>query len=305
MLNPSSLYEFLASPEPVRPGVLLVGVEGFMDAGHTVRVLSDHLLDTAAPEHLVSFDADQVFDYRGRRPSIIFDTNKFEDFQRPHLDLYRLSDRDGRTYYLLRGVEPDFQWERVSAAVIELIRTLGVTETISWHGVPMAVPHTRPIGHSLNATEEHLIGGAVSPFGRVQIPAGFAQMLQLRLGEAGHKAVGVVVHVPHYLSDNDFPDAALTALNAIQDAGDLNLPNDALVSAVSDSRLAIAEAIRENPQITEIVEAVENQYDEFVRDRRAQGIPGPEPVVPTAEELGAEFEEFLKNIDDTEGDQDQ
>lgn len=298
MLNPSSLYEFHRAPESGRPGVLLVGVEGFMDAGHTVRVLSDHLMQTSEPELLASFDLDQVYDYRGRRPAIVFDTNRFESFERPKLNLYRLADRDGRSYYLLRGAEPDFQWERVSAAVLELIRTLGVTETVTWQGVPMAVPHTRPIGHSLHATDPALIGDAVSPWGRVQIPAGFTQMLQLRLGEAGHKAMGVTVHVPHYLSDNDFPDAAMIALNAIQDAADLNLPNDALVASISESRLAIEEAIRENPQVIEVVTAIENQYDEFMRSREAQGITGPEPVVPSADELGAEFEAFLKSMDD-------
>lgn len=297
MLNPSSLYEFQSSPDASRPGVLLVGVEGFMDAGRTVRLLTDHLLDTTQSELLATFDLDQLFDYRGRRPLMVFDTNKFESFERPKLTLHRLTDRDGRTYYLLRGAEPDFQWERTAAAIIELVRTLGITETISWHGVPMGVPHTRPIGHSLHATDEGLIGNAVSPFGRVQIPAGFNQMLQLRLGEAGHKAVGVAVHVPHYLAENDFPDAALVALNAIQDAGDLNLPNDALVAAVSESRLQIAAALSENPQVNEAVHAIESQYDEAVASQEGQGLGAPQPNIPSAEELGAEFEAFLQNMD--------
>lgn len=298
MLNPSSLYEFHQAPDPNRPGVLLVGVEGYMDAGHTVKLLADHLLETSEPEHLVSFDIDQLFDYRGRRPSVVFDTNRFEDLHRPHLDLYRMTDRDGHTYYLLRGAEPDFQWERVTAAVMELVRTYGVTETVAWHGIPMAVPHTRPIGYTLTATDQSLIGNPESPFGRVLIPSSFSQMLQVRLGEAGRNAVGVVVHVPHYLSDNDFPEAALVALNAIQDAADLNLPNDALVAAVGDSRKAIADAVAENPQVGEIVKAVEAQYDEIVRNREIHGITGPQPDLPSADELGAEFEAFLNSIGD-------
>lgn len=297
MLNPSSLYEFHRAPDQDKPGVLLVGLDGFMDAGHTVKVLTDHLMVTAEPELLVSFDIDQVYDYRGRRPGIVFDTNRYEAYERPKLNLYRMSDRDGRQFYLLRGVEPDFQWERVAAAVNELIRTLGVTTTISWQGVPMGVPHTRPIGHSLNATDTTMIHDAVSPWGRVQVPSSFTQMLQLRLGEAGHKAMGVVVHVPHYLADNDFPDAALIALNAIQDAGDLNLPNDALVASAAEARVQIEEAVRDSEQVTEIVQAIERQYDEFMRNREALGVTGPEPVVPSADELGAEFEAFLQSMD--------
>lgn len=301
MLNPSSLYEFHRAPDQEQPGVLLVGLDGFMDAGHTIKVLTDHLMVSAEPELLVSFDIDQVYDYRGRRPSIVFDTNRYESYERPKLNLYRLTDRDGRVFYLLRGIEPDFQWERVAAGVIELVRTLGITTTIAWQGAPMGVPHTRPIGHSLTASDPAMINDAVSPWGRVHVPASFSQVLELRLGQAGHKAMGVVVHVPHYLADNDFPDAALIALNAIQDAAELDLPNDALVSQAAEARVQIEEAVRDSEQVTEIVQAIERQYDEFMRNREALGVSGPRPVVPSADELGAEFEAFLQSMDDQPG----
>lgn len=296
-MTPRNLYEFQVSPEGSAPGVLLVGVEGFMDAGSTIRLLSSHLIDTCHAELIVSFDIDQLIDYRGRRPAMVFDTDRYESFDKPHLSLYRLTDREGRAFYLLNGLEPDFQWGRVIDSLRHIMRTLGVTSTIMWHGIPMGVPHTRPTAFTAHATDQSLLTGNPSVFGRVQIPGSFAGLLQLRLGEAGQKAMGFSVHVPHYLADSEYPDAALTALNAIGDAAGLNLPNDALVSAVSDSRAQIASAIGQTPEIAQLISRMEEQFDEVTRNPDAKGLlQSTDRSEMSADELGAEVERFLREM---------
>jgi len=142
--------------------------------------------------------------------------------------LHRLTDRDGQTYYLLSGPEPDYQWERVVEAVRELVVRLGVTLVVHTHGIPMAVPHTRPVGMTAHATDSALIGDTASPFGRVQVPGSIGALLELRLGEAGHQAVGFAIHVPHYLAGSEWAEGALASLNAVVDVTGLNLPNDDL-----------------------------------------------------------------------------
>ena len=202
MQNPSALYRFetdadLSHP---RPGVLIVTLGAFIDAGHIQSVLGGHLLETGDPEVVASFDVDQLLDYRGRRPAMVFDTNRWVEYDDPAMLLHRLTDRDGQTYYLLSGPEPDYQWERVVEAVRELVVRLGVTLVVHTHGIPMAVPHTRPVGMTAHATDTALIGDAASPFGRVQVPGSIGALLELRLGEAGHEGVGFAIHVPHYLA---------------------------------------------------------------------------------------------------------
>ena len=133
--------------------VVLVSLGAFIDAGHIQRLLAVHLLDAGDPEVVASFDVDQLLDYRGRRPAMVFDTNRWVEYDDPTMLLHRLTDRDGQTYYLLAGAEPDYQWERVVEAVRELVKALGVDLTVSVHGIPMAVPHTRPLGMTAHATD--------------------------------------------------------------------------------------------------------------------------------------------------------
>ena len=45
-------------------------------------------------------------------------------------------------------------------------------------------------------------------FGTVQVPASASALLELRLGQSGHDAMGFAVHVPHYLAQSSFPQAS-------------------------------------------------------------------------------------------------
>jgi hypothetical protein len=304
VLNPSELYHFETDTDPreLRASVLLVGLGGFMDAGHAQRLLTEHLLATGESTVVASFDVDQLLDYRSRRPPMVFDANRWLSYEDPALLLHRVVDRDGTPFLLLTGPEPDFQWERVAEAVRELVVTLGVDLVVSAHGIPMAVPHTRPIGMTAHATDPRLIPAQDNPFGRVEVPASLMSLLELRLGESGHDALGFAVHVPHYLAQAEFADGAVTALNAIIAATGLNLPIDDLVAQAGLNRAEIAREVEGSEEVAQVIAALERQYDTFLEGRQKPSLLATDvSELPTAEEIGAEFEAFLRDVAD-EGD---
>jgi hypothetical protein len=301
VLNPSELYHFEtdADPQQLRASVMLVALGGFMDAGHTQRVLTEHLLSSSEASVVASFDADQLLDYRSRRPSMIFDANRWISYEDPSLALYRLLDREGTPYLLLTGPEPDFQWERVTEAIRQLVVQLGVGVVVSAHGIPMAVPHTRPIGMTAHATDPRLIPVQDNPFGRVEVPGSLMSLLELRLGESGHDAIGFAVHVPHYLAQTEFADGAVTALNAITAATGLNLPIDDLVAQAGLNRAEIAREVEGSEEVSQVIAALERQYDMFIEGRQKPSLLATDvSELPSAEEIGAEFEQFLRQMND-------
>jgi PAC2 family len=299
--NPSDLYRFESDADLTehRPGVLLVLLGGFVDAGQVQGILRDHLLESGDPEVVASFDVDQLLDYRGRRPAMVFDENRWVHYDDPSMLLHRLTDRDGQTYYVLAGPEPDYQWERLVEAVRELAGSLGVTLVVSAHGIPMGVPHTRPVGMTAHATDPALVGGASSPFGRVQVPGSISSLLELRIGEAGEQAMGFAVHVPHYLATTEWAEGALAALGAITDATGLNLPNDELVERARVNQRAIAAEVENSDEARQVISALERQYDAFVEGSERPSLLATEASdIPSADELGAEFEDFLRTVND-------
>lgn len=304
MRNPAELYRYETDGSlEARPGAMIVALGGFVDAGHVQQVLASHLLAASESEVVASFEVDELFDFRGRRPLMVFETNRWTSYADPSILLHRLRDRDGQTYYLLAGAEPDFQWERMVEAVRQVMARLGIDLMVSTHGIPMAVPHTRPVGMTAHATDEALIGEAVSPFGTVQVPASFSALLELRLGEAGRQALGFAVHVPHYLAQAEWAEGALAALTAITDATGLNLPNDDLVALAGANTAAITSELAQNDEAAQVVSALEQQYDTFLRGQEQPSLLATRSEeLPSAEELGAEFEQFLRSVEDDETD---
>lgn len=294
MLDPRDLYDLAEDvPQPPEP-VLILALAGFVDAGSASRLAREHLLATLDSRVVASFDIDQLLDYRARRPTMLFVEDHWEDYEQPVLQLLVLTDRAGTPFLLLTGPEPDLQWERFVAAVRALIDRLGVRLTVGFNAIPMAVPHTRPIGVTAHATRHDLIAGYQPWLQRVQVPGSASNLLEFQLGRDGRDAMGFAVHVPHYLAQTDYPAAAEVLLSSVARAGDLELPTDALQAAAGQIRAEIDEQIAQSDEVTAVVRALEQQYDAVVRGRqRANLLDAEDGSLPTADELGAELERFL------------
>jgi len=295
--DPSELFEIETDTplQDLHASVLLVSLGGFVDAGQTQRLMTEHVLATLPHTVVASFDVDQLMDYRGRRPAMTFDRDRWSAYDDPSLLLYRVTDAEGEPFLVLSGPEPDYQWERVVEAVHQLIGTLGVTLTVSIHGIPMAVPHTRPIGRTAHATTPGLIGEHDPLFGALQVPGSLSALLELRLGESGHDAIGFAIHVPHYLAQAQFADAAVVGLESFVATTGLNIPAADLVAAAGLNRSEIAQEIAGSDEVSQVVEALERQYDTYIEGRERPSLLQTDiRDLPTADEIGAEFEQFLR-----------
>lgn len=304
MLDPTELYSFEpdGDPDAADAAVLVVALGGFVDAGNTQGLLTRHLLGSHLSTVVASFDVDQLLDYRGRRPAMIFDRDRWTAYADPSLLLHRVVDDSGTPFLLLAGEEPDYQWERVIQAVIGLVRRFGVRLTVSVHGIPMAVPHTRPLGLTGHATDPRLVAAHEPAFGKVQVPGSVSSLLELRLGEAGHDALGFAVHVPHYLAQAEYADAALVGLSALVRATGLTLAPGELAEIAERNRAQVARELEDAEEVRGVVAALEQQYDAFMQARQRPSLLATDvSQLPSADEIGAQFEAFLKDVADDDG----
>ena len=301
MRDPQELYRFEndAHTGDLGASVLVVSLGGLVDAGHAQRTMTDHLLTTLDHQVIASFDIDELLDYRGRRPALTFDVDHFSDYDDPALVLHRVTDTEGTPFLLLSGPEPDYQWERFIEAVRLVARDLGVRLVVSAHGIPMAVPHTRPVGVTRYASDRSLLGDNNPVFGKVQVPSSAEQLLHLRLGEAGLQTVGFAVHVPHYLTQMDYGDSAVAATEAVAGVTGLHLPMSRLHELAGEQRAEIERQVAENEEVGQVVHGLEQQYDAFTEGMRRQNLLATEMAqLPSAEEIAAEAEAFLRTESD-------
>ncbi|WP_228373485.1 PAC2 family protein [Demequina gelatinilytica] len=284
--------EAWAEAAPEHGAALLHSLRGFIDAGRAGALVADHILEIGEPVRVATFDIDQLLDYRSRRPEMTFSVNQWTAYDEPHLALDLVRDREGTPFLLLHGFEPDIQWERYIAAVRGIVERLGVGLTLGSHGIPMAVPHTRDLTATIHGTDPDLLPDTPTMFGTVTVPASAQNLLEYRFGQWGIPAVNVAVHVPHYLAQSSYPQAAQRALEGLEDLSGLDLDPGALDDAAGRASEEIDRQLAESEEVQSLVEALENQYDAF-HEARGQGLP-LEGGLPSADEIAAEFEKFLQ-----------
>lgn len=294
MLDPHELYELSDDLPELGQPVLIQALTGFVDAGSATRLAREQLLTSLDAQPVASFDVDQLYDYRSRRPPMTFVEDHWEDYDAPKLEVHLLHDDDETPFLLLSGPEPDLQWERFAAAVAGLTARLDVRLTVGLNSIPMAVPHTRPTGVTAHATRRELISGYEPWLQRVQVPGSVGHLLEYRLGEQGRDALGFAAHVPHYVAQAEYPAAAEVLLASVSRSTGLLLPRDGLRSAAEVVRVEIDRQVAQTEDAAALVAALEEQYDAFARGRGEKNLLATEGgPLPTADELGAELERFL------------
>jgi len=300
VLDPAELFELIEElPELDRP-VLVHVMDGFVDAGNAAQLARAHLLAILQSEVIATFDVDQLYDYRGRRPEMLFVSDHWERFSAPELKIHAVRDAAGTLFLLLAGAEPDVQWERFTAAVELIVQRLGVRMLIGLNAIPMGVPHTRPSTVIAHGNRPELVADYSNWLGTVQVPGSAGSLIEFRLGAAGLDSMGFAVNVPHYLAHLDYPAASLTLIECVAEATGLVLPTESLQQAARESRIDLDTKVAASEQVTAVVRALELQYDELVAGR-SEGLVAEGARLPTADEIGAEFEQYLLQQQDNPG----
>lgn len=300
MRDPQDLFELLTSDIEAESPVLLHSLSGFLDAGQAGRLAVAHLLGSLEHRVVATFDLDDLYDYRARRPRMTFRADHFVSVDLPSLELVEVHDVAGVPFLLLHGAEPDHAWQRLAEAVRQLVDRFSVRLTIGLHAIPWPAPHTRPVGVTAHATDSALVAGYAPWVGELEVPGHLAGLLELHLGDTGHDAMGFAAHVPHYLVGAEFPTASLSLLEHAARASGLTLPLGELAESADRTRAEIEAQISANPENVSAVQALEAQYDAVMSSRALDGVgaEGDDAPLPTGDEIAAQVERFLADMDD-------
>jgi predicted ATP-grasp superfamily ATP-dependent carboligase len=283
--------------------VLVVCLDGFLDAGSASELAMAAVTADGQGRVVASFEVDEFFDYRARRPPMSFVEDHYTDYDAPRLVVRLCQDAGGSPFLALTGPEPDIRWEAFAEAVRRVVQHFGVRLVVSLGAVPMAVPHTRPVQVTNHATSRRLLIEENVWRGELRIPSSAVAMLELRLGEWGVDACGFVAHIPHYVAQFQYPDAAIALIERVSRVTGLHWQVGELASAGEEKRAEIAAQVEESAEIRQVVTGLEQQYDAFHRAlERDEDLLAGDGEIPTGEELGAQFEQFLADLDQPEDD---
>lgn len=285
----TSLLSWTTAPPALRQPVLVVALDGFVDAGGAASTASVFLRHRWQSELAGEFDRDALIDYRARRPTVVIDSGELRRVDWPSVELFTATVDGPHDAALLLGHEPDMRWDGFFAAVVEACRRLGVVSAMVLGAYPAAVPHTRPT--RILAAANGLEGGPVLEAGNISGytgPVGASTALQAALGAAGIPAVGLWAEVPHYIAASPNPAAALGLVHQVAAAMGTLVDTTELEAAAKVHREQVDEAVAEHDDAVAMVQAFERHLD----------LGGDDGDLPSGDDLAAEIERFLRTQND-------
>jgi proteasome assembly chaperone (PAC2) family protein len=294
-VNP--LVDRVFNPELTDP-VLVVALEGWIDAGMGATNAMSALLTGADAETVASFDGDRLLDHRARRPIMHLVNGLITSLSWPATELRAGTDAGGRDVLLLVGAEPDFEWGAFTDAVVDLAQEFGTTMVVTLGAYPAPVPHTRAAALAVTTSSTELsdrLHGYVR--GTLDVPGGIHAAIDVACNEVGLPAVGLWAQVPHYVSAMPYPAASVALLEGLEPLAGVSAHLGDLPTQARATRLRLDELVAENPQHEAMVSELERLVDE------GAGTPEETPNfgfdrLPSGDELAAELQEFLNQRPD-------
>jgi predicted ATP-grasp superfamily ATP-dependent carboligase len=269
--------------------VLVVAMEGWVDAGFAAATATANLLGAMPNDLVATFDADELIDFRARRPTLRIVNGVDTELRWSAIRLLAATNRTGRTVLILNGPEPDMRWRSFIGEVVQLTSRLEATLVIGLGAFPAPVPHTRPVRLVATSTEAELAGQVGYLPATIDVPSGVQGALEFAFGEAKIPAVGLWARVPHYVSAMPYPAAAAALLDGLARMADLELDTSALHTAAAATHQQIEKLIAGSEEHAALVRQLEAQQEQ------EEGLAGTAyGDLPSGDELAAELERFLR-----------
>ncbi len=293
--SPDGIHElFEVHREPRAPDpVLVVALEGWVDAGLAATTAIAALLGRGDDEPVVTFNGEQFLDQRARRPVATIVNGVTTQLNWPTTVVREGTDESGRGLLFLAGPEPDFHWRAFVQAVVGLARSWHVRMVVGLGAFPAPAPHTRPVKLAATAPvgSSQLVEQVGVVQGELEVPAGVQAALELAFDAVGIPVVSLWARVPHYVAGMPFPEASAALLEGLAAVAGLSLDSSELRRAGDSSRRQVDQLIADNAEHQAMVRRLEESID--ASEGNAMGVE----AVPSGDEIAAELERFLRGED--------
>jgi hypothetical protein len=273
---------------PLRSPVMLIALTGLFDIGGAATTAVDRFAPADTAITIGEIDPDPFYDFTQERPQVELEEGDGEVrlIRWPENQFDVVRGRGGRDLVVLVGVEPHLAWRTYSACITTVAQQLGCEAVVTVGSAAEAVPHTRtPLvtGSTTDADLAHRLGIGQPTYQGI---TGVVGVIQADLADAGIPSVSLRVGVPHYLMNAEHPQAVAALQTHLSHVLNVPVPDDdgELSEEIERWRSLHDEVVDDDVQLQFYTRILEQEHD-----RRA------EAAIPSADDLGAEFERFLRD----------
>ncbi|AOY56128.1 proteasome assembly chaperone family protein [Candidatus Rhodoluna planktonica] len=267
---------------------LIVAFEGWNDAGEAASGAAKFLAQAINAEVVASVDPEEYYDFQFNRPTVSFGESGERVLSWPTTEFCipgSNSDSSISALSLLVGTEPSRRWKSFTAEILEMIQDREIEKVLFLGAMLADVPHTRPISivaTSQNASAREILGIEKSQY---EGPVGILSVLGLALEAEGIATVALWASVPHYVHNAPSPKATLALLIEVERYLGIQFDHGQLADEAFAWERGIDEIAQNDEEMANYILQLENNSDEAAT------------IEQSANQLAAEFEEFLRSND--------
>ncbi len=269
---------------PLRRPIMVLAFRGWFDVAAVATDACEALVQGHPAPVVAAIDPDPFFDFTLERPQVEIDDAEQRQVSWPENEFRTVRHAGGaHDLVVLAGVEPHLRFSTFCAAIVEVSNRLRCEVVVTLGAGAEAVPHTRPpmvTGSSTNRALASALG--LSP-PRYQGVTGLVGVLQERLDGVSIPAVSLRVAVPHYLGNAKHPQSTATLLHHLERVTGVPTGHQRLADDAARWRMLHDEAVADDPRAGAYVHQLERDYDART-----------EASIPSADDLAADFERFLR-----------
>lgn len=272
--------------EPLRSPVMVIALTGLFDVAGAATTALDQFAPGDTAITVAEIDPDPFYDFTQERPLVEIEEGEIRVVRWPENEFEVVRGVGGRDLVVLVGVEPHLAWRTYSACIRRVVEALGCEAVVTVGSAAEAVPHTRtPLvtGSTNDAGLATRLGIGQPTYEGV---TGVVGVIQTDLAAAGIPSVSLRVGVPHYLMNAEHPLAVAALQSHLAHVLNVPAPPDDgdLAEEVARWRSLHDEVVAGDVQLQMYVRMLEHDHD-----RRA------EASIPSADDIGAQFEAFLRD----------
>lgn len=278
----------------LRDPILVVALRGWFDVAGAATTAVDLLAEERPVRVAASFDPDPYFDFTQERPEVWIDEDGERRVRWPENDLLAVRcDGSAHDLLLLAGVEPHLHWSAFTDGLLQCAARAGSRIVVTIGATADGTPHTRRPVVAASTTDPALARRLGLSAPRYQGPTGVVGVLHEQLPRRAITGVSLRVGVPHYLASSQHPRSTAALLQQLEHVLGTPTGHQRLDDEIAHWREMHDAAMDGDEQALDYVAMLEEEYD-----RRA------EEQVSSADEIGAEFERWLRERPDGPDDPD-
>ena len=263
--------------------VLVVAFKGLFDASGSATSALEWLMEKSESENIGEIDSETFFDFTQERPLISFDKNGERTLTWPKNKIVTIkTNGNERDLLAISGIEPHLRWRTFSKLLIEIVNKSNAESVLTLGSMVGMTPHSRPLTVTGSSTNPELAERLHLEKPSYQGPTGIVGVLHDALDRSKLPVISLRVSVPHYVPDSPNPKATRALLRRFEQVTGFTTEYEELDGPAADWQKQVDAAVASDDEITAYVTRLETAIDE------------DENLLPSGDDLAAEFEAFLR-----------